>query len=397
MPAQRTTVEKPRLLFIDNLRILLIALVIMLHLSVTYGGAGSWYYKEGRPDAISFVVLSWHNGASQAFFMGFLFMISGYFTPASYDRKGPRRFLIDRLLRLGIPLLCYDFIINPLLAYPLIKARAWDFDRSYREFLAMYYTEFHIGTGPLWFVETLLIFAVIYVLWRFFIKHLLRVKRGAKYLACGFTAGLSPIPGNMTIALVTFALGAVTFAVRIRLPMGWAFEPLNLQFPFFPQYICFFIIGIIAYRGDWFTRIPKSAGRFWLSIAVIFIVVLFPVLFVLGGAPTGNVSQFAGGAHWQCLAYSVWEQFVGMAMTVALLVLFRERLNRQGTLAKVASASTYTAYIIHAPVIVLLALALRNVRLYPLLKFSLVAAVAAPICFALGNFIRKLPLARRIL
>jgi peptidoglycan/LPS O-acetylase OafA/YrhL len=379
-------VEKARLLFIDNLRILLIALVIMLHLSVTYGGAGSWYYKEGRPDAISFVVLSWHNGASQAFFMGFLFMISGYFTPASYDRKGPRRFLIDRLLRLGVPLLCYDFIINPLLAYPLIKARAWDFDRSYREFLAMYYTEFHIGTGPLWFVEALLIFAVLYILWR--------VVTGPEHKRSRSDRRL---PNNKEIALFALILGAVTFAVRIWLPMGWAFEPLNLQFPFFPQYICFFIIGIIAYRGDWFTRIPKAAGRFWLSIAVIFIVVLFPVLFVLGGAPTGNVSQFAGGAHWQCLAYSVWEQFVGAAMTVALLVLFRERLNRQGTLAKAASASTYTAYIIHAPVIVLLALALRNVRLYPLVKFSLVAAVAAPICFALGSFIRKLPPAKRIL
>ena len=389
--------EKARLLFIDNLRILVIALVIMLHLSVTYGGAGSWYYKEGRADAISFVVLSWHNGASQAFFMGFLFMISGYFTPASYDRKGPWRFLVDRLLRLGIPLLCYDFIINPALVYLLIRANVIEVEGSFSQLLERYFKEPHVGTGPLWFVETLLIFAVIYVLWRLFIKHLPRVKRGAKYLACGFTAGLSPIPGNIIIVLLAFVLSAVTFAVRIWLPMGWAFEPLNLQFPFFPQYICFFIIGIIAYRGDWFARIPKAAGRFWLSIAVIFILILFPVLFVAGGAPTGDVSQFAGGLHWQCFAYSVWEQFVGVAMTVALLVLFRERLNRQGTLAKAASASTYTAYIIHAPVIVLLALALRNVGLYPLAKFGLVAAVAVPICFALGNFIRKLPLARRIL
>jgi surface polysaccharide O-acyltransferase-like enzyme len=386
MPAQRTTVEKPRLLFIDNLRILLIALVIMLHLSVTYGGAGSWYYKEGRPDAISFVVLSWHNGASQAFFMGFLFMISGYFTPASYDRKGPRRFLIDRLLRFGIPLLCYDFIINPALVYLLIRADVIKVEGSFSQLLVRYFKEPHVGTGPLWFVEALLIFAVLYILWRVVTGPERNRSRSDRRL-----------PNNKEIAMFALILGAVTFAVRIWLPIGWAFEPLNLQFPFFPQYICFFIIGIIAYRGDWFTRIPKAASRFWLSIAVIFIVVLFPVLFVLGGAPTGNVSQFAGGAHWQCLAYSVWEQFVGVAMIVALLVLFRERLNHQGAVAKAASASTYTAYIIHAPVIVLLALALRNVRLYPLLKFSLVAAVAAPICFALGNFIRKLPPARRIL
>jgi len=379
-------VEKQRLLFIDNLRIVLIALVIMLHLSVTYGGAGSWYYKEGRPDAISFVVLSWHNGASQAFFMGFLFMISGYFTPASYDRKGPRRFLIDRLLRLGIPMVCYDFIIDPALVYLLIRANVIEVEGSFSQLLARYFKEPHVGTGPLWFVETLLIFAVIYMLWR--------VVTGREHKR---TRSDRRLPNNKEIALFALILGAVTFAVRIWLPMGWAFGPLNLQFPFFPQYICFFIIGIIAYRGDWFARIPKAAGRFWLAIAVIFILVLFPVLFVAGGAPTGDISAFAGGVHWQCFAYSVWEQFVGAAMTIGLLIFFRERLNHQAALAKAASASTYTAYVIHAPVIILLALALRNVRLYPLVKFGLVAAVAVPICFALGNLIRKIPLARRIL
>jgi len=210
--------DAPRLLFVDNLRILLIALVVMVHLSVTYGGVGGWYYKEDRPDTASFVVLTWHNGASQAFFMGFLFMISGYFTPGSYDRKGPRRFLKDRLLRLGIPLLCYDFIINPLLAYPLNKVHAWDFDGSYREFLATYYSSFHVGTGPLWFVEALLIFAVIYVLWRAVTAAKGRRSQSGRRL-----------PSNKEIGFFALVLGAVTFAVRIWLPLGWAFEPLNLQ------------------------------------------------------------------------------------------------------------------------------------------------------------------------
>ena len=39
--------------------------------------------------------------------MGFFFMISSYFSPGSVDRKGSRVFLIDRLKRLGIPLLFY--------------------------------------------------------------------------------------------------------------------------------------------------------------------------------------------------------------------------------------------------------------------------------------------------
>ena len=36
-----------RLLYIDNLRLMVIAFVVMHHLAVTYSGFGSWYYVEG--------------------------------------------------------------------------------------------------------------------------------------------------------------------------------------------------------------------------------------------------------------------------------------------------------------------------------------------------------------
>ena len=84
-------------------------------------------------------------------------------------------------------------------------------------------------------------------------------------------------------------------------------------------------------------------------------------------------------------------------MIIALLFLYRKLFNRQRPEAKAMSASAYTAYIIHAPVIILVAIAMRNISLYPLLKFVLAAVIAVPLCFTLGNFIRQLPLAKRIL
>ena len=383
--------ERARLFFVDNLRILLITLIMMLHLSITYGGVGSWYYRN-VPEGYMSVPLTWHNGTVQAFSMGLFFLISGYFTPGSYDRKGPRRFFKDRLLRLGIPILCYDFVIGPLMAYPLMQADALEqgstlqFVGSYPEFLSIYYSRFHVGTGPLWFVEALLIFAGFYVLWRLF----------AKTLACPVQDG-GKVPSNLIIALFALALSAVTFIVRIWLPIGWSFEPLNFQFPFFPQYICMFIVGIIAYRRNWLVRIPGTMGRFWLCLGIIFVIVLFPTIFVLGGALKGDITSFMGGLHWQCLAYALWEQSVCVAMVIGLVVLFRKRFNLQGRLTKAMSASAYTAYIIHAPVIVLVALSIRHITLYPLLKFALAVFIAVPLCFALANFIRQLPLARRIL
>jgi fucose 4-O-acetylase-like acetyltransferase len=160
--------EKARLYFIDNLRILLITLIAMLHLSITYGGAGSWYYRN-VPEGTMSVPLTWHNATVQAFSLGLFFLISGYFTPGSYDRKGSRRFFKDRLLRLGIPILCYDFIIGPLIMRPMVRFGDQS-SGSFLDFLRRYYSSFHIGTGPLWFVEALLIFAGCYVLYRILSK-----------------------------------------------------------------------------------------------------------------------------------------------------------------------------------------------------------------------------------
>jgi len=377
--------EKARLYFIDNLRILLITLVAMLHLSITYGGAGSWYYRN-VPEGTMSVPLTWYNGTVQAFSMGLFFLISGYFTPGSYDRKGPRRFLKDRLLRLGIPILSYDFVIGPLMAYPLMQVGALEFDGTYPEFLSMYYSSFHIGTGPLWFIEALLIFAVFYFLWRLFAKN-----------SASSAQGNGKVPGNLKVVFFALALSIVTFIVRIWLPLGWNFEPLNFQFPFFLQYICMYIVGIAAYRHNWLVRIPDAMGKLWLGVALLLILILFPALFVLGGALEGDISSFTGGLHWQCFGYAVWEQFTGVAMIIALLFLFRKWFNRQGRVSKAMSASAYTAYIIHAPVVVLVSLAIRNISLYPFLKFALAVLIAVPLCFALGNFIRQLPLAKRIL
>jgi hypothetical protein len=46
--------------------------------------------------------------------MGFLSLLAGYFTPGSLERKGYARFLGDRFLRLGLPLLAFGLILGPL-------------------------------------------------------------------------------------------------------------------------------------------------------------------------------------------------------------------------------------------------------------------------------------------
>jgi surface polysaccharide O-acyltransferase-like enzyme len=156
-----------------------------------------------------------------------------------------------------------------------------------------------------------------------------------------------------------------------------------------------FIVGIVAYRGNWFTELTDSSGKVWQIVTAILLLSL-PVMFLFGGA-RGGIDSFLGGLNWQALFYALWEQFVCAGMVTGLSVLFRKSFNQQGSFAKTLSASAYTVFIFHAPILVFLALALKGISLYPLIKFVLVAPLAVSLCFALATIIRKLPLTRKIL
>jgi glucans biosynthesis protein C len=116
-PTLQTASQGSRMLYIDDLRVLLISMVIVVHLAVTYGAVGSWYYYDPATNLLTAVILTFISGPGMATGMGIFFLIAGYFTPGTYDRKGSKSFLLDRLIRLGIPLLIYDLLFDPLVVY----------------------------------------------------------------------------------------------------------------------------------------------------------------------------------------------------------------------------------------------------------------------------------------
>ncbi|MFC1901701.1 acyltransferase family protein [Chloroflexota bacterium] len=378
--------KKGRLLYIDNLRIVLTGLVILHHLAIQYGGPGITYYNEAGPmSVISAIMMTLLLAVNQSFFMGFFFMVSSYFSPGSYDRHGAGPYVKERLNRLGIPLLFYIIIISPLLQYVLALSRGYE--GNILKFIPLFISkQSGLDVGPLWFVSALLFFSLLYVLWRL----ILRSKPVTK-------DGESRAPGNVSIVLFGVALGLVTFIVRIWFPVGWEFKLLPWQFSHFAQYIAMFIIGLIAYRRGWFSGLTESQGKVWRWVVLAMITVFFPLLFIFGGAIEGNLEPFMGGIEWQSFAYSLWEQLMCVAMVVTLVVWFRKRFNNQNTLSRALSSGAYATYVFHIVVIVLLALALRGIQIDMGLKFILVAPFAVALSFLVGYLIKKLPLARNIL
>ncbi len=272
-------VKSSRLFFIDYLRAFLIILVIMLHLAFTYGSSINLWYYHDTTNALTAGLVTSLTGIGQAFCLGLFFLISAYFTPGAYDRKGAGRFLRDRLVRLGLPLLIYDLLINPFVVYI-----AAGFPGSYWQFFTSYLLSLRgIGQGPAWFIEALLSFVLFYALWRvcstWWSQALPRMTTPTRSIHSA-RRPLYPTTGAMLLYIVGLAL--ITFAIRIWLPMGWWFQPLNLMFAEFPQYIGMFILGLIAYRRGWLARIPDAVGKRWFWVALIDLL-LFVLLYVLNG------------------------------------------------------------------------------------------------------------------
>ena len=387
---ETTAVVQPkaanRLLYIDNLRILLTIQVLLFHLMIIYAGTGSWFYEEGREDFVTGAFGAWFVTVSQAYFMGLFLLISAYFVPGAYDRKGPRRFLKNRLIRLGIPLAFYCWILRPLLVYLYLRSVVGLRLSWWAYYPGQYFRNNAVlGAGPLWFVETLLIFTVLYVVWRNF------TGRGR----AGLSVAETQFPGNLSIALFALLLGLASFLVRLWRPIEWSFMPLNLQLPFFGQYIALFILGLVAYQRNWLASLPQTAGRLWLGIGIIMILLFWPL--ALAGDMASNLDPFLGGWHWQALAYAIWESFLCLGMCIGLIYVFHRYADDQGRLVRSLSRNAYAAYLIHGPLITIIALAARDLMLHPLVKFGFGSLVALPLCFGLSILIRRLPYADQVL
>jgi len=380
--------SKSHLLYIDNLRTVLITLVILLHVAVTYGAVGDWYYYEaGETSTVAFFIMTFAGAIGTAFVLGLFFMLAGYFTPGSYDRKGFGLFLLDRMKRLLIPLAFYEIVINPFINYAVDvhkqpQAPIW-------QYLVDHFQDLEsIADGPVWFLLALMVFSLFYSLW----KHVAElISKEQKKLPKS-----EGIPSNWAIALFALVLGLTTFLVRIWAPVGRIFEPWNQELAHYPQYIFMFVVGTLAYHRNWLTRFPASQTRLWGWVALACVLTL-PLIVIAAGALTGELDERgAGGWNWISFSYSVWEGFACPAFSIIALAWFRKRFDQQSWLAKKMADATFTAYVLHPGVIIPLALLLSGISINLGLKFVLVAPIAVALSYFISYYFRRLPLVRNV-
>lgn len=347
-----------RIYFLDNIKVFLTVLVVFHHAAQPYGPGGSWFIPAESSGFIDFIILGIFLAVNSSFFMGLFFMIAAYFVPSSLERKGTARFMKDRLVKFGIPILIFMIVVFPIMNYLLNNQP-------------------EITFGHLWFLELLLIFSAVYaVCW--IKKPASKTKR--------------PFPGTATIVAFTGVMALITFVVAIWSPLDhwvpfYLFEPFHIT-----QYGMLFAAGIIAYREGWIDAIPESAAKLWSGIAVLMV----PLLLVIFAAT--NTSGVSGGFTITSLIWCTWVAFTCVSICIALLALFKKRFNSQGPFAKDLANYSYTVYLIHLPIVVFFQYLLIETAIDPLIKFVIVGTTSVMVAFGTSHYVmRRLPYAKNVL
>ncbi len=359
---------------LDRLKVLLTALVVFHHAAITYGAMGDWFYQAPRTEVtVTSQVLTFFCAVNQSFFMGMFFLLSGYLTPGSLQRKGAACFLKDRLIRLGIPLLVFGTVVGPLTVQLANGAGFSDLRWTF-----VTDTGLRFVMGPLWFCWALLIFSFAFV--------------GLRHIP--LNVNLSELPSARVLLVTAVLVGLAAFAVRLVVPVGD--NVLGLQLGYFVSYLVLFAAGCMAAEHCLLEKLSSIDVRslVWVSMASLPMLPVLLLVFQRMGIPE---TGFAGGWNLAALAYALWEPLVAWGVIGGLLVWGRRHLNQRSRAWPFWTANAFGAFVVHAPVLVAVSLASASLDWHPLAKWLCVSSVATVLSFALSSVLRRVPAIQKVL
>ena len=369
--------------WIDNLKVLLITLIIAIHGVLSYAGTLEvWTYSEFREVTLSpvtegvlFVLV-----APFGFFMiALLFLVAGLLTPGSVERKGVRGFAVDRLWRLGLPFVVFVFLLEPTLTY-LLEHPLGDAPGSYwQEYLG---AEKVLDTGPLWFVGVLLIFSLGYAAW-----VAVRPQHDR-------ATARSPVSFRHLLVLMP-AVAVASFLVRLVYPYGSEAGRSDLQFWEWPACLAVFVLGIVVEQEGWLEEVPEHVQRPARAVTVVAMVAMAGLLVVAGFAD--RVEAGMGGWNWYAVAFAAIEAPLTICGPVWLLGVAQARLDHHYRGDALIARASYPAFIVQGFVLIGLAGALRHLEVAAEVKALVVAAGGVAGAFALAWALLRVAVLRRVL
>ncbi|GIF66523.1 hypothetical protein Ais01nite_45580 [Asanoa ishikariensis] len=371
--ARTTTVDRrPEL---DAIRTLVVVGLVFFHSALVFDENDDFYVKNADTTSITTVLA----GFAVLWAMPALFLIAGFGSWHSMDRRGPGGFARERLQRLGVPLLFAILTFLPVPPWLRLKAVDPGYHESYLAFLPKFYTvhldladfPFVLGgdyfeTGHLWFVVLLLTFALLLAAASRWAPRAGEAKE-ALARAVG-RRGVVLLPAVVMSAICAFVGMEEAFAGWSR----WA-------------YLLFFLSGFLLASDDRFrVAMRRDAVPAAITAAAVF-AVTGPVLLTAGDDPFTAMTAHA------IVARALFG-FAGWCAVVAILGLL-DRRNTTRTPREPSRAYLYLAvaalpiYVLHQPIVVAVAYGVVRWDAPIIVKYLAIVTAALTLTLAAYEFL----------
>ncbi|MFC1863623.1 acyltransferase family protein [Thermodesulfobacteriota bacterium] len=391
----------------DNLRTLMVLLVLVFHSGASYGSAVDfWPFHETDPSMLIDIFML----LGDTFMMAVLFFIAGYFAVSSAHKHGGWGFIRNKFKRVAIPWLLITLFLLPLLDYVHYHARSiqqgvqargyvmhwllslkeigrfrtgWLDMSSYINMTEQFYQRY------MWFLSLLFIFFIIFIAIYEINKKIVKEKDASIHEKEFSQRSVFAV--LVLISIITILLfSLVRFLLYPEFMVSGWFSLVGIiqcQVGKLGIYACYFSLGCYAYSKKWFFE-KIDFGRPWLWILSCFL--LFGGNMAVLGFITKYTHHPIGLRIAFVILYPLWTlSFLGFFMAVA-----NKYWNRSTSFSQNLASNSYNMYLLHYIFPMTLPLLLSAWTGGPvLLKFGIVAAVTILASYGISRYIMK-PLSR---
>lgn len=325
---------------LDLARAVFMLLGLVYHVSMVFRVDREWRVTHEQQSSVFNIITHFLHG----FRMDGFYLLSGFFFLLIVEKYGEKKALLDRLAKLGVPMLVVGFTLNTVMNYlsvNFIFDSAWNYIVNGR------------WLAHLWFLGNLIGYCTVTVL---FVRRLIVVAS-------------KPQPLWLLI-FVTFFLTPTISVIGTRAPnTTLLFLSLNSFFIYLP----FFLLGLFLYAQKKTFLELLTLRNFLISL------ILSTVLYL-----ASDLMKIAE------LSFTLNMLFIKCANTllaIGLIALFNTLGNKPSTHVSKLVNSSYSIYLLHMPLIVIYQHALQNIAVNVTAHFLLLLTLVFTTSFYIHQLV----------
>lgn len=353
--------------FFDNLRAFIVLVVVVFHVAMGYTTWNLDWWPVN--DIRKHVFFDWLVLSTDVYIMPVMFLIAGYFAPPVLLRKGMALFWRDKLRRIVLPWALGVLLIAPVISYVAVSRHSSTpldyFSFWMHGFFGPYYQQ-----SVYWFLEILAVFFLLFTIacwWK--PAYFARQTPG--------TPSAAFLPLFALFTAVPFFGAYLFFGPDEWVPVKYLFmiQPVRLGL-----YLCYFGLGIYAWKKAWFTDDgyrPNLLRWGAAALVMLFVFMAYRVAFTL----TLKIPVPVKAGH------SLLFAFFTLTAAMALIALFAEYADSGAYLWRKLAANSYAIYFIHQCVIIPLAYTVRDIPWNIGGKYLAVSACTLLFCFLIAEYL----------